>query len=106
PDGKLYVHVGDGAEHANAQNMATIRGKILRMNTDGTPPPDNPFYNAADGIGATDYIYALGMRNPFGGSWRAADQSLYSIENGPMTDRMAKIVAGRNYLWDGTDESM
>lgn len=86
--------------------MATIRGKILRMNRDGTPPPDNPFYDAADGIGAADYVYALGFRNPFGGSWRAADQSLYAVENGPVTDRLSRIVAGRNYLWDGTDDSM
>jgi glucose/arabinose dehydrogenase len=106
PDGKLYVHAGDGAEHENGQKMTTIRGKILRMNRDGTPPADNPFFDDRDGISATDYIYALGLRNPFGGSWRAADQSLYCIENGPLTDRFARIVAGQNYLWDGTDASM
>jgi glucose/arabinose dehydrogenase len=106
PDGMLYVHVGDGARHETAQNPDTIRGKILRMNRDGSPATDNPFYDASDGIGAADYVYALGLRNPFGGAWRAANQSLYSIENGPLTDRLARIVAGRNYLWDGTDASM
>ena len=106
PDGMLYVHVGDGAVHETAQDMTSIRGKILRLDRDGTPPPDNPFYDPAGGIDAADYVYALGLRNPFGGAWRAADQSLYSVENGPTTDRLAKIVAGRNYLWDGTDASM
>jgi len=106
PDGMLYVHLGDSAEHELAQDMTTIRGKILRMNVDGSAPPDNPFFDATDGISATDYIFALGFRNPFGGAWRAADQSLYSIENGPTTDRLARIVAGRNYQWDGTDDSM
>ena len=28
------------------------------------------------------------------------------MENGPSVDRIAKVVAGRNYLWDGTDASM
>lgn len=106
PDGTLYVHAGDGMQYETAQDLGTIRGKILRMNRDGTPVPDNPFYDESDGVGAADYVYALGLRNPFGGSWRAADQSLYCVENGPSTDRLTRIVAGRNYLWDGTDASM
>lgn len=106
PDHKLYVHLGDGAVTELAQKMDTVRGKVLRMNLDGTAPPDNPFYDEADGITATDYIYTLGYRNPFGGAWRASDESLYVIENGPLVDRLSKVVAGRNYLWDGTDESM
>lgn len=106
PDGAMYVHVGDATRPQTAQDLRTIRGKILRMNRDGTPLPDNPFYDESDGIGAADYVYALGLRNPFGGSWRAADQFLYCVENGPSTDRLARIVPGRNYLWDGTDASM
>lgn len=106
PDRKLYVHLGDGAVHETAQNRNSVRGKILRMNFDGTAPPDNPFYDAADGISATDYIFTLGYRNPFGGAWRAFDQSLYVIENGPATDRLSKTVAGRDYLWAGDDETM
>ncbi len=68
PDGKLYVHNGDGFDTATAQNVNSFRGKVLRMNLDGTPPTDNPFYNAANGITATDYIFAFGLRNPFGGA--------------------------------------
>ena len=48
----------------------------------------------------------LGLRNPFGGAWRAADGAQWEVENGPSVDRLAKVVAGRNYLWDGTDASM
>ena len=65
------------------------------MNLDGTAPADNPFYNAADGITARDYIFAYGFRNPFGGAWRAADGTHYEVENGPGIDRFAEIVAGR-----------
>ena len=46
-------------------------------------------------------MFASGLRNPFGGAWRDVDASHWEVENGPATDRLAKIVAGRNYLWDG-----
>jgi glucose/arabinose dehydrogenase len=106
PDGKLYVHMGDGMEPSSARNLGQFRGKILRMNLDGTAPADNPFYNAGDGINATDYIYAYGFRNPFGGAWRARDGGRYSVENGPSTDRLAKVVRGRDYGWNDTNNSM
>lgn len=106
PDGKLYAHMGDGFDYTTAQNLDSFRGKILRLNLDGSAPTDNPFYNSADGITARDYVYALGFRNPFGGDWRQADGFHYEVENGPSVDRFAKLVAGRNYLWDSTDTSM
>ncbi len=106
PDGKLYVHMGDGFFTATAQDLDSFRGKVLRMNPDGAAPADNPFYSAANGINARDYVFAYGLRNPFGGAWRAADGKHYEVENGPTTDRFAKINAGQNYLWDGIDASM
>ena len=106
PDGKLYIHMGDAHYAPHAQDFGTMRGKILRVNLDGTAPDDNPFYDAADGITAADYIFALGFRNPFGGAWRAADDMLYEVENGPATDRFARVDRGRNYGWDGTNDSM
>jgi glucose/arabinose dehydrogenase len=106
PDGKLYVHIGDGTLTTPAEDLTSARGKILRINLDGSAPLDNPFYDAADGISTTDLIYAYGFRNPFGGAWRALDGAHWEVENGPNWDRLAKIVAGRNYMWDGTNESM
>jgi glucose/arabinose dehydrogenase len=106
PDGKLYVHNGDGFDATKGQDLTSFRGKILRMNLDGTAPTDNPFYNASNGITATDYVYAYGLRNPFGGAWRASDSKHYTVENGPSVDRMSQLVAGRNYLYDGSDASM
>jgi len=108
PDGKLYVHIGDGlVAPTPAQDMTSVRGKILRVNPDGTPPPDNPFSTTHPGAPlAADYIFALGLRNPFGGAWRTADGAHWEAENGPSVDRLAKVVAGRNYLYDGSDASM
>jgi hypothetical protein len=98
--------MGDGYAHARAQNLNWFRGKILRMNLDGSPPADNPFYDAGDGINARDYIFALGFRNPFGGAWRAADGAHYEVENGRRVDRFARVDRAKNYLWDGFDTSM
>ncbi len=102
PDGKLYVHLGDGFEPQTARDKDSARGKVLRLNLDGSVPSDNPFYDSGDGIGAEDMIFAYGLRNPFGGAWRAADGQHYSVENGPgANDRLARITKGTDYEWDG-----
>src|ERR1044071_9891016 len=43
PDGKLYVAVGENALGANAQTLSNRLGKMLRINSNGTIPTDNPF---------------------------------------------------------------
>lgn len=107
PDGKLYVHMGDGFDATTALNLNSYRGKVLRMNLDGTAPSDNPLYNAGNGINARDYIYAYGFRNPFGGAWRASDGKHYEVENGlAVNDRFARVDRGVSYGWDGSDASM
>ena len=48
---------------ATSQLLTNPRGKIHRINPDGTVPTDNPFY---DGAGPNvDSIWAYGLRNPF-----------------------------------------
>lgn len=62
PDGTLLIATGDQFNSANAQDPASQHGKLLRLNSDGTIPSDNPF------LGDPTYdpaIFALGMRNPF-----------------------------------------
>jgi glucose/arabinose dehydrogenase/PKD repeat protein len=107
PDGKLYVHMGDGFNSVTALDLNSFRGKILRMNLDGSAASDNPFYNAANGITARDYIFAYGFRNPFGGAWRAADGKHYEVENGlSANDRFARVLQGVSYGWNGDDATM
>jgi glucose/arabinose dehydrogenase len=110
PDDKLYVHVGEGFEAAAARNDNRFKGKVLRINRNGTPVSDNPMYNAGDGITAKDYVYAKGLRNPFGGAWRLPSGGRpaqhFMVENGPGLDRLSMLVRGRDYLWDGTEKSM
>jgi glucose/arabinose dehydrogenase len=106
PDGRLYVHVGDGMVPSASRNKNFYRGKILRMNFDGTPAVGNPFLNPRDGINAKDYIFASGFRNPFGGAWRARDGKLYEVENGPSVDRLARVDRGADYGYTGKDANM
>jgi glucose/arabinose dehydrogenase len=57
------VTVGDNAKGHNAQSLRNLKGKIVRINKDGTIPRDNPFYRRATGTNRA--IWALGLRNPF-----------------------------------------
>jgi glucose/arabinose dehydrogenase len=112
PDNKLYVHMGDGFNSATALNLEQFRGKVLRMNKDGAPVATgdpagaNPFYSAANGITARDYVYTYGHRNPFGGAWRPADGKHWVVENGNSLDRMVDLTAGTSYGWAGNDSAL
>jgi len=111
PDGKLYVHVGDGFDASQAENLNSYLGKILRVNLDGSAPADNPTFDGAP-ITARDYIFARGFRNPFGGAWRASNGAHYEVENGvDSNDRLARMdlpapPGGYDFGWDGTPSSM
>jgi glucose/arabinose dehydrogenase len=104
PDGKLYVHMGDGFDQTKGQDLTSARGKILRLNLDGTSPTDNPFATSTNAV--TKQVWVYGLRNPFGGGWRASDGKHFTIENGPSNDRITIGVPGQNYLYDGSDASM
>ncbi len=106
PDDKLYVHVGDGFDNSAGVDINSFRGKILRINRDGTPLPDNPLYNLANGFNSQEYIWVYGHRNHFGGAWRASNNGHYSVENGPTRDRFSRAIAGRNFGYDGSNASM
>ncbi|HVR44504.1 MAG TPA: PQQ-dependent sugar dehydrogenase [Thermoanaerobaculia bacterium] len=106
PDGMLYVHVGDGGATESSRDLDSFFGKILRIAPDGSAPADNPFHDSGDGISARDYVYAYGLRNPFGGAWRARDASLHAVDNGPAFDRIVRVVPGGDFGWDGTDDSI
>lgn len=92
PDGKLYVNVGDGHESSAAQDHADLRGKILRLNLDGSIPDDNPTLRSP--------VYAKGFRNPFGAAWHPIQPRLYVSDNGPRHgDRLVRVAPGGNYGW-------
>jgi glucose/arabinose dehydrogenase len=103
-NGLLYVSVGEGWQAAKTQQLNTQHGKILRMTLDGKPVPENPFYEDNDIEKATNYIWAYGLRNPFG--LTVLDERVFVADNGKNIDRFLEIHEGENYLWDGNDNSI
>lgn len=110
-DGKLYVATGENTlwcpcykdvtrVNCNAcslpfpakpsQDMTVLHGKILRLNSDGTAPTDNPFYNSSSSGEAKKYIYALGVRNPFTFHIKKGTNDIYFNDVGSGDDGNAK----------------
>jgi len=101
PDGKLYIAVGDNANGSNAQNLSNLLGKILRLNSDGTIPSDNPF---AQSPTARHEIWTLGLRNPFTFAFRGATSFMYINDVGQSTWEEINLgEAAANYGWPATE---
>jgi glucose/arabinose dehydrogenase len=100
-DNKLYVTIGDNGNSANAQSLTTFKGKMLRLNSDGTIPTDNPFYDDGNPkTGNDDRIWALGLRNSFDFSFSPVNDSIYATENcAGALDEINFIRKGKNYGW-------
>lgn len=98
PDGTLFVAVGDNANGANAQTLATRLGKMLRITSTGGIPTDNPFFNQATGDNRS--IWALGVRNPFTFSFQAGTGRMFINDVGQNTwEEINDGIAGSNYGW-------
>jgi len=102
PDGKLYVGVGENANGANSQTLANLLGKILRINSDGSIPSDNPFNATATGNNRA--IWSLGLRNPFTFAFHPATGRLFINDVGQSTwEEINDGIAGSNYGWPTTE---
>jgi len=92
----LFLAVGDRMQASSAQDRDQARGKVIRLNLDGSLPADNP--NAAAG-GVVAQTWTTGHRNPYGLAF-AADGRIWLHEMGPRGgDEFNLIEAGRNYGW-------
>ena len=114
PDGMLYISIGDGgaaddegpghAPGGNGQSLATIEGKILRINPmagNGTPyqiPMDNPFASAGGDVRGE--IWAYGFRNPYKMSFDRKTGDLYVADVGQNDlEEVDVVTSGGNYGW-------
>ena len=114
--GRLYIGVGDGFDPGdpgnNAQNLMSLRGKILRIDPRPDPqghrayriPADNPFV----GIPGRDEIFAYGLRNPFSFSFfDSGGESMMSIADvGQLRYEELNVLPfdqarGANFGWKG-----
>lgn len=97
PDKKLYITTGDADQPMLAQDLKAYNGKILRVNDDGTIPPDNPF---AKNDTARGEIWSYGHRNPQGIAFQPGTGLLFESEHGPTGgDEINIIKKGSNYGW-------
>ncbi len=127
PDGKLYVFVGDVGRRGQLQNLpngpfltapfaddvfggpqpdnAHLSGVILRLNSDGTTPIDNPFFAAGAALGGEvganiQKIFSYGHRNGFGMAFDPVSAALWETENGDDAfAELNRVVAGMNGGW-------
>src|SRR5262245_20478055 len=102
PDGTLFVGVGDGsdgdANSLRAQDLNSPNGKILRINTDGTAPTDNPFYDGTNSWRSR--VWAYGLRNRFGYAIQPGTDEMYMGEVGWNTwEEVDHGPAGTNFGW-------
>jgi hypothetical protein len=118
PDGYLYVGLGDGGSpfdaENNAQNPATLLGKMLRLDvnvSDADPigyrvPADNPFVDG-NPIAALPEIWSIGLRNPWRFSFDdhgpGATRAMLMADVGQHTreeiNYEPEAHGGRNYGW-------
>jgi glucose/arabinose dehydrogenase len=97
-DGTFALTIGEGFEYREkAQDLTSDLGKIVRLNDDGSVPPDNPFIGQPS---VRPEIYTWGHRNEQGLTFDAASGRLYETEHGPRGgDELNIIVPRRNYGW-------
>ena len=95
-DGKLWITSSDRQAMAPAQDLQSSLGKLIRLNDDGSVPPDNPF--AAQG-GIAAQVWTLGHRNLLGIAFDGSGR-LWTHEMGPAGgDELNLIERGSNYGW-------
>jgi len=107
PDGTLLVSIGDGGNppleidgtlaREHAQRLDSHLGKIVRINADGSVPPDNPLRGRS---GARPEIFSYGHRNIQGLAVDGRQQRIWVTEHGPLGgDELNLVQTGRNHGW-------
>ena len=96
---------GDRGEPEAMPDNAHLTGVILRLNEDGTAPPDNPFFAAGAAMGGEvganiQKIYSYGHRNGFGMAFDPYSGSLWDTENADDAySELNRVIPGMNGGW-------
>jgi aldose sugar dehydrogenase len=97
-DGTLFVTQGDRfAYRDQAQDLSSDLGKVVRINTDGSIPRDNPFVGSGNG---RPEIWSYGHRNVQAAALDPATGELWTVEHGAAGgDELNHPQPGKNYGW-------
>jgi glucose/arabinose dehydrogenase len=95
-DGTLLILAAEVASGGpNPQSLQSLMGKVLRINTDGTIPKNNPYRKTAD---ADPALFAIGFRDQQGAALHPKSGELWTVENEPRGgDELNIVRAGKNY---------
>jgi glucose/arabinose dehydrogenase len=98
PDGTLFVTLGDRfAYREKAQDLSTTLGKIVRINSDGSAPGNNPFVGRS---GVKPEIWSYGHRNVQAADLHPQTGELWTAEHGARGgDELNRVEGGKNYGW-------
>lgn len=100
PDGFLFLTTGERsilAGRAQAQDLTSALGKIIRIYPDGFIPKDNPFAAVSEAIKS---VWSLGHRNVQGAAINPWTGQLWTVEHGAKGgDELNIPQKGKNYGW-------
>lgn len=97
PDGTLFATIGERGERERAQNKQDHAGSVIRINSDGSIPDDNPFLGDPD---ALPEFWSIGHRNPQGAAIHPETGQYWAVEHGARGgDELNLPEAGKNYGW-------
>jgi aldose sugar dehydrogenase len=109
PDGTMFVtgadrfrfydanYDGEDHEVTDPDILRNFTGRVVRINTDGSIPKDNPFLADATVLPET---YSYGHRDPEGAAINPETGKLWVVEHGPLGgDEVNIIQPGGNYGW-------
>jgi len=101
-DKTLYISTGDdGQFNETSQDPHDLRGKILRINRDGSPAVGNPFLDGEDG---DPRVWALGLRNPWRFNFQPRSEAMFIADvGGSAYEEINLGIAGANYGWALTE---
>lgn len=95
--GNILMSLGDNNQRSQAQQLDSLRGKVIRLTPEGGIPADNPFVKLK---GTRPEIFTYGNRNPQALAYNPWSKELWETEHGPRGgDEVNILKAGKNYGW-------
>jgi glucose/arabinose dehydrogenase len=88
-DGRLFVAFDDAGDPAEAARAGSYNGKVLRLNTDGTTPADQPGANP---------IVAANLQSPRSAIWDTPSSALWIADSGTQRTERLRRTSRRDVM--------